>query len=74
MKNKTIRRKMNKKGNKKSKNKTHNNKKPRVFKSKTPRDIERASLVIAKSLKHPITAHGIENPIQNSTLTHRKTK
>jgi hypothetical protein len=79
MKNKTIRRKMNKKGNKKTKpkitlkvtkrtNKTHNNKKPRVFKSKTPRDIERASLVIAKSLKHPNTAHGIENPIQNHVM------
>jgi hypothetical protein len=79
MKNKTIRRKINKKVNKKTKpkitpkvtkrtNKTHNNKKPHVFKSKTPRDIERASLVIAKSLKHPNTAHGIENPIQNHVM------
>lgn len=78
---KTIKRKINKKVNSnktktKSKpkpkgtriNNTHNNKKFRVFKSKTPRDIQRASLIIAKSLKQPNSASGIKNPIQNHVM------
>ena len=75
MKNKTIkikiiRRKVNKRGrsNKTKPKVTKRHNKTRVFKSRTPRDIERASLVIAKSLKHPNTAHGIENPIQNHVM------
>ena len=35
----------------------------RIIKSKTPKDIERVSLVIANSLRRHGSAKGIENPI-----------